>query len=185
MSGGDHGRSFAVFWPNNAHQPGVAPQQQQQQQLYDDGDDAFKARTTCPLVLKVVIKFRISSRIGSRSGHYQDFVAAHAIPQRTASVASCMGMASPYHHPHQDTPGTSGSEQVLHRNVRHHMCMHPTCVTTMTIILTATTSHNTHPVPHMSADVRVCCATCAKAQTQTKSCISRTRQSVRCLRSTR
>jgi hypothetical protein len=113
MSGGQRGCSFAVFWPNNVHQPGVTPNQQQQRV---GGVDALELQSSSPPVLKVVIKFRISSS-KSRIGHYTDRVTVHDIPQHTASSASCMGMASPYHHPHQDTPGTSGSEQVLHRNV--------------------------------------------------------------------
>ena len=66
-------------------------------------------------VLKVVVKFRINSSSGSADP--KTLVPLHPIPSHTASSASCMGMASPYDHPHQDTPGTSGSEKVLHRNV--------------------------------------------------------------------
>jgi hypothetical protein len=66
-------------------------------------------------VLKVVVKFRINSSISSADPKI--FVHLNPIPSHTASSASCMGMASPYDHPHQDTPGTSGSEKVLHRNV--------------------------------------------------------------------
>jgi hypothetical protein len=119
-----------VFWPNNAHQPGVAPKQRQQQtqqeqelqelqQQHTNSIDHLHSPTPTSHVLKVVVKFRIhgsSSDSNERKPNTGSF-RARSIPPHTASSASCMGMAAPYHHEHEDTQGTSGSEKVEHRNV--------------------------------------------------------------------
>jgi hypothetical protein len=67
--------------------------------------------------LKVVIKFRLSGSSSSfepKADHHD--LPSRAIAPGTASSASCMGMASPYHQPHEDTHGSVRSENVLHRN---------------------------------------------------------------------
>jgi hypothetical protein len=117
VSGDGAACSFVIFWPNNAHQPGVAPkqeeeQEQQQQQQQQQGSAGPSHR-----VLKVVIKFRLSGSSSSSEPKADRGHSLRAIAPGTASSASCMGMASPYEQPHEDTHGSLRSENVLHRNV--------------------------------------------------------------------